>query len=99
MMLSKEQSRARWRQLQDLIWEWDPIGVASIEDWPKDEYNCLVGPVMRMLERGMTADEIAAVLVADLREHFGLDPDLNETAIFAAKATAWYAEHWAGSTA
>ena len=99
MPLSKEQSRARWRELQDLVLSWDPIGVAAIPDWPRDEYNCLIDPVMRMLERNATSHEIAAALIATVQDHMGLDADPAEVAQFAAKAKVWYAERWASLSA
>ncbi len=99
MPLSKEQSRARWRELQDLVWSWGPIGVSDIPDWPRDEYNCLVDPTMRMLERNAMSDESAAALLTTVRDHIGLALDPAEVVQFAAKAKAWYGERWASLSA
>ena len=48
--LSKEQSRVRWAELRRLLCEWDPIGVMDDPEWPRDEYDCMIGPVLRLLE-------------------------------------------------
>jgi len=46
--LDKQALRQRGQQLRALLNEWDPIGVGP--DGPKDEYDCLLWPVMRQLE-------------------------------------------------
>ena len=92
MGLTKQQSRARWRELQDLALGWNPIGLA---DLPADEYDCVVGLLLRMLERRATAGEIASRLQAELRDHFGLEPDPVRESAFAARAITWFRERWA----
>ena len=94
MALSKQQSRARWRQFQDLAFAWDPIGVADSREWVANEYDCVVDPVLRMLERDATEAEITDFLMAELRDHFGLSPDTAREARFAATVKRWYQQHW-----
>ena len=71
MLLSKEESRRRYSELNALLFEWDPIGVGP--EGPRDECECLVGPLMRMLESGATQAQMVAYLKTELVDHFGLD--------------------------
>ncbi len=45
-----------------LINEWDPIGVMSDPEWPRDEYDSYIGRVYNALARGESAEYIAADL-------------------------------------
>lgn len=94
MRLSRAELRQRHRELRDLVNEWDPIGVMDDPTWPRDEYECLVGPLLRRLEAGATADEVAAYLHAELTGHFGLSTPLTQCREWAAAATAWYRARW-----
>ncbi len=73
--------------------DWDPIGVMDNPDWPRDEYDCLIGPVLRMLEGSATADEIADYL-CELKDHFGPSYNLSDTKEFAARLKQWLTQNW-----
>lgn len=94
-MLSKQESRARWRELRGLINQWDPIGLISAGA-PEDEYECVTGPVLRMLETSESAEAIAAYLETEFAEHFGM-PAVGASG-FAQQAAQWYRERWPRST-
>ncbi len=98
-LLSKLESRRRWSEIRDLLNEWDPIGIMASRDWPRDEYECLAGPLLRLLEGNATQDEIADYLRNEIEGHFGLDPSRYEFRAVAARLQSWFAEHWAGSRA
>jgi hypothetical protein len=75
------------RGLQDLIDEWDPVGLLQIGA-PKDEYDCLVGPILLHLERGDSPAQLAAWLQSYIADHFEMSaPDALP---FAQKARAWH---------
>ncbi len=88
MALSKQELREHVSELNALLFEWDPIGVGP--DGPPDEYECLVGTLMTMLDSGATEREIAAYLEHELVEHFGLEPNKNDIAAVAARVKAWF---------
>ena len=71
MKLSKETSRRRWREFRDAVNDWDPIGLIELGA-PKDEYECLVGPLMRMLENENSRTEIGSYLKQHIPDHFGV---------------------------
>ena len=75
------------RGLQDLIDAWDPVGLLKTGA-PKDEYDCLVGPILGRLERKETPDELAAWLGPHIADHFGVP--CTDARRFAAKARAWH---------
>jgi hypothetical protein len=96
--LSKQQSRERWAQLRALVCEWDPIGVMDDPDWPRDEYDCLLGPLLRHLEGGTSEAELAAFLSEQIENHFGLDPAYFDFPEVAAKLRNWYEGSWPDSS-
>ena len=96
MRLTKEQSRERWRQLRDLTCEWDPIGAISIGA-PRDEYDCLLGPLLRLLEENASEEQIFQFLDNQLRSHFEL-PGITTTRDFANVVKSWYDSKWPAST-
>ena len=95
--LTRDQSRRRWRELQDLIWAWDPVGVSDVADWPRDEYDCLVGSLLRRLEQGQGPKEIAAFLEREITDHFGLEPHHYDFDHVATEARRWFVEMWEGT--
>ena len=90
--LSKEQSRARWSSLRGLFCEWDPIGVMDDPEWPRDEYDCMVGPSLRLLEAGAPEEEIAEYLFAEITGHFGLSGDRHGCRSFARRLRGWFTD-------
>ena len=91
-MISKREVRQRSSQLNALLYEWDPIGVGP--DGPRDEYECLVGPLLRMLQSGATQSEIASYLETELVEHFGLTTNRDDIAAAASRIRAWFDRDW-----
>ena len=55
--------------IRSVLLAWDPIGAGT----PDDEYDCLIWPVVRRLESGADAAELAAWLREEMAVHFGLD--------------------------
>ena len=45
------------RQLRRILMGWDPIGVAGMPQ-AADEYDCLMGPLLRMLHEGARPSRI-----------------------------------------
>jgi len=88
--LSKEQSRLRWSELRGMLCQWDPIGVMDDPKWPRDEYDCMIGPLLRLLESGSSAKDIAAYLRAQITEHFGLSPEHYDFASIARQIRSWF---------
>ena len=78
-------------QLRFLLNEWDPIGVYDPKaDYPADEYDCLMGPLLSRLARGETAVRLAEFLRFELEDHFGLDPDAHDVELFSEKVSTWF---------
>jgi hypothetical protein len=84
-----------WRErgvdeLRDLLYEWDPIGVAGEPDWPGDEYDELIEPLRARLEAGAPAGELAVFLEQHVTEHIGLEPDPDREERLAARLVEWW---------
>jgi hypothetical protein len=80
----------RQRQLRRILMAWDPIGVADIAQ-AADEYDCMMGQLLRMLEQKAGPSRIEEWLIHELRTHFGLTPDKRREARLAEDWVAWWA--------
>jgi hypothetical protein len=76
------------RDLLSLVNEWDPIGLLALGA-PRDEYDCLVGPLLTRLDRGDAAATIETWLSRHIPDHFGVAP--HDPGAFAARAIEWHA--------
>lgn len=94
MHLTKHELRQRSRELNALMCEWDPIGVMDNPDWPRDEYGCLVGPLLTLLQSGATDDEIGSYLRKEIVEHFGLSPEHYDFLAVAKRLRTWFDRGW-----
>jgi hypothetical protein len=96
MRLEKQELRTRWRELRTLVNEWDPIGLIA-DGAPPDEYECVVGPLLRMLEEKASPTEITGYLSREFEDHFGLAADNTEE--FTTRVAQWYRQNWPETTA
>ena len=87
--LDKENSRQRWRELRDKWNEYDPIGIMDDPDWPRDEYEAYVGPTMRLLEQGVTEEDIVKYL-EEVSVHMGLEFDDSRALQHSAEFVRWF---------
>jgi len=62
--------------------------------WPRDEYDCLLGPLLSRLEQGQSVPEIAAYLRAEISDYFGLSPSCCDFDQVACRLYEWYRTHW-----
>ena len=77
--------------LRVLLNHWDPIGVYDEQsNFPPDEYDCLIGPLLSRLARGEGVAGISEFLWFELEDHFGLDPARKESDQFARQLVAWF---------
>jgi hypothetical protein len=95
--LDKQAIRQRGRELRTLLVEWDPIGVMGPDGAPEDEYDCMLWPLMRLLEAGGSATDLSQHLMNELQEHFGQPTEPRDVEPFASRAKAWFDDKWAGS--
>jgi hypothetical protein len=89
--ITAEQLRARYGELRDLVNAWDPVGLIA-DGAPVDEYDCLVGPVLRRLEANDSPSAIAEYLSATFDDHFGVP--LQNPKRFAEQVVEWYSRRW-----
>src|SRR5262245_59551130 len=91
--LSKRESRQRSAELNALLCEWDPIGVMSAGA-PRDEYHCLIGPLLTLLQSGATRAELASYLRKQIVDHFGLSPEHHDFQAAGEKVRNWFDRAW-----
>lgn len=97
MKLDKQTSRKRWKEIRELWCQWDPIGVMSDPDWPKDEYDSYLGPSLRLLEQNVPIEEIEKYLSHIIGDYMGLGRagiNYSKPNEFARKLKDWYLERW-----
>jgi hypothetical protein len=88
---NKERTRQLQRELRARLLEWDPIGIAGIDEaW--DEYDCLLSPIMHMLHDGVSEHDLGNWLMTELDEHFGLRPDRDRERALAGDLVRWWLE-------
>ena len=88
--LSKREIRERSAQLRALICEWDPIGVMSEPAAPGDEYDCLVGPLLTLVQSEASTEEITHYLRTEIVEHFGLSGEGYDFPAVAECVRRWF---------
>ncbi len=77
--------------LRFLLNRWDPIGIYDEElDFPPDEYDCLIAPILARLNTGADVAQLSEFLWFELEDHFGLDPESRGSDRFAEKLVAWF---------
>ncbi len=74
--------------------EWDPLGFVEMGA-PRDEYDCLLGPLMRHLQQRSPDGVISSFLEHRFAHHFGCagHPSDEERQQFIDRARAWFSEH------
>lgn len=81
--------RQRSQELRAMLVAWDPIGTVATGG-PADEYDCVLWPLMRLLNEEASQDKLVEFLSTELRDHFGLEPEPSTAADFAVRAQAWF---------
>jgi hypothetical protein len=94
--LSAQELKRRYRELRDLVNEWDPQGLLNAGA-PEDEYDRLVGPLLRRLEAKEAPEQVAVFLTSEMAEHFGMG--VPDALPFAIRAHAWCTERWPNNEA
>ncbi len=61
----------RDRRVDELVAEWDPLGLIA-RGAPRDEYDCMVRPLVSLLARNASEAEIVEWLQQWFPAHFGL---------------------------
>ena len=71
-------------ELRYLLNHWDPLGICDEAlDFPPDEYDCLIGPVLTGLAREDSRADLSEYLWNEIENHFGFDPVRAGTDLFA----------------
>ena len=84
---TRRDDREYIRELSRRIAAWDPIGLLAIGA-PKNEYDCLVAPVVSGLKGGLGSREFARLLRERIVEHFGVEPTGPDR--FAVEIIEWH---------
>jgi cytochrome c-type biogenesis protein CcmH/NrfF len=93
---NKERTHQLQRELRARLMEWDPIGIAGVDE-PWDEYDCLLSPIMHMLHDGASERQIGDWLMTELKDHFGLRPEPDREERLADNLVVWWRDRTAQS--
>jgi hypothetical protein len=67
--------------------EWDLLGVAGISE-AADEYDCMVWPLVRLLDAGASTETICSWIESEVVDHFGVSVNREREAALAKSLTA-----------
>jgi hypothetical protein len=87
----KRQARKEADGIRLLLVQWDPLGAVAAGA-PRDEYDCMIGPIHGLLRRGTSVDEMNTLLIRELVHHFGIRPEVVDPDGFAARLLGWWRE-------
>ena len=77
--------------LREILNESDFIGIYPSKGGPKDEYDCMIGPILSRLSKRITKEELETYLIKELKEHFGIaHPQLIQMSKATEKIMAWW---------
>lgn len=96
---TREERRTMQRRTKELSRRLDAWGSGdhSLPDAPPPgEWDWLLGPVVALLTQGRPAEEIAARISAELRNHFGLTMARDDVS-FASELRQWWDEETGGT--
>ncbi len=68
--MDKKQAKVLMEQVRDILNEWDFLSVVEIG--PKDEYDCMIGPLVHILLKNSDREVIKEYILNELKSHFGL---------------------------
>nr|WP_321239395.1 hypothetical protein [uncultured Tolumonas sp.] len=97
MHTTKEMSLKCLSEIRNLWCEWDPIGVMSLADWPRDEYDSYLAPTLCILESGENNEKLINYLAYVTLDHMCLSDSESALASrieFAEKLQHWYSNNW-----
>ena len=94
--LDKAESRQRIREMREQWMWWDPIGVAGVPE-ATDEYDGYLAPMLRLLERDASAEEISAYLDGIALGYMGLSVVNPPSIEFARRLQHWFGLRWKGT--
>lgn len=90
MKPERRKVRLQLRELSELVYEWNPLG---IPDLPGDEYSCCTPLIYQQLLNGVSVDDLTEYLNQEMSGHFGLKVTEAGTAHnreYAGKFMEWW---------
>ena len=79
-------------ELREILNRWDPIGVfgyGSVE-WPEDEYESYVDPLMWQLRAGKSEEQITQYLESLVLDRMGIEVVPGKAGSCAKEAFEWF---------
>lgn len=89
-MYSKKLIKIEEKELNQLLNEWDPIGILPFEGWPDDEYDCFIFPILSILHKDEGREKLIYFLNEHLTEHIGLSLNKKYVDEFADRVIFWW---------
>jgi len=76
---------AATRVVEAILMRWDPIGVRTGQEMPASEYDTYAPPIVSMVFRGCSVDDLARHLAGVRTEVIGVEPDAGHDRAIAAE--------------
>lgn len=88
----KRDGKQQMSEVRSLLMEWDLLGVADVP-WCADEYDCMIGPLLRHLHDGGDAATLHDWITREVVDHFGLTPNAGANKELAETLVSWWGRH------
>lgn len=89
-MHSKKLIKVEEKELNQILNEWDPIGILPFEGWPDDEYDCFIFPILSIFHKNEGREKLEYFLNEHLTEHMGMSSDKNDIEQISDKILLWW---------
>lgn len=86
--MDSKKSKNKYRELIDLLNEWDPLDVSNTGI--KDEYECFIEPMLNSLQKNPNKYELVDIINKHLEDHVGLEAKHYDTEEFADQVLNWW---------
>ena len=85
----RESAQESQSQVRHLLMEWDPLGVSDLPE-AADEYDCLIGPLLRRLSDDADTRSLAQWISSERFRRFGVAADEARDTRLAEALIAWW---------
>ena len=90
---AKDAWHSRAAAIREVLLDWNPIGAPGL---PRDEYDCCIGELLGLVDRGASELDLARFLERHLVDHFGLSAQSNAISCETFALLTRVYQDWAG---
>lgn len=89
-MNSKKLIKTEEKELNQILNEWDPIGILPFDGWPNNEYDCFIFPILSILHKDQGREKLESFIDEHLTEHMGMNSYEEDIKQISDKILLWW---------